>query len=776
MCSSQPPPRVLAGGVIALLLLATYALAQPTPAELDASIQRGVKFLLDRQREDGCWREVLPSEHDIGHTALVCLALVNAGESHQSPAMRKAIGYLRQAKTDRTYNIGLRAAFFSQLPETVRKPTLEVDARWLMTSLIRRGEAAGMYTYTPAFNGSFMGDYSNSQYGVLGMWYAAAYGGVEAPQSYWRSVENAWLEGQQEDGGWGYTPRGGSYGSMTAAGVATLFVTYDYLHAQGERDRLKPATARNNLQRGVDWIGKYFSVTQNPGKDFGLNPDEPPRRPSRRRDPVVGGTYIHYMLFGWERVGEATGLTRFGEHKWFDEGADALLLSQRPDGGWGGIDEAWENINTSYSLLFLSRGRSPVALQKLDFGGRWNNRSRDAAQLARWLTRQTERHSNWQIAPATATAAELRESPVLYLASDQPVVLPPALIDKIATIIRQGGVLLCANEGPERTFADSIEQLGRQMFPKYEFRDLPPDHLIFASNFPAREGAPRVRSLSNGVRELIVLLPEGDLSWRWQSGAGTSVAAKAPHFGLIGNLHLYMTDRANPRFKGDDWWIDPNPDAQITQTLQLARLKHGGNADPEPAGWQRFTSILRNDDGIDLRISEVDPARIPVGANLAHLVSAGAFSLSDTQRAGLKSWLDRGGLLLFDAAGGSTPAADAMTDLLRQMYPTGRLEPLPIDHPLYNAQGFPGRRLTQVNYRKFALDKLPRTNLPRLRGFTVDGKLLAIVSYEDISSGLVGHSVDGIVGYAPPTCVDIVRNVLLWQNRGRAAASRPTGG
>ena len=36
-------------------------------------------------------------------------------------------------------------------------------------------------------------------------------------------------------------------------------------------------------------------------------------------------TWLHYMLFGYERVGEASGLTRFGRRKWFDEGAGYLV-------------------------------------------------------------------------------------------------------------------------------------------------------------------------------------------------------------------------------------------------------------------------------------------------------------------------------------------------------------------------------------------------------------------------------------------------------------------
>ncbi len=770
------PPAILFATMILFFFGSFSPAAGPAPKLLDSSINRGVKFLLERQKEDGSWSDEKPDARiDVGRTSLVCMALINAGESHQAPALRKAIDYLRSSKTEFTYSIGLRAAFFSLLPEAIRKNQLDADTRWLLGAAVRRGDSAGMYSYTAAAANyaGVGGDYSNSQYGLLGVWYAAA-SGQEIPGAYWRTVERAWLNGQADDGGWGYTPGAGAYGSMTAAGLATLYVTYDYVHAQSEKDLSRPVAAQRNLARGVKWLADYFAVSQNPGKDFGLDGVTRLRGARRRGVDDFSGSYIYYMLFGYERVGEASGLTRFGDSKWFDEGCEYLLDRQEADGGWPGSDGMWMDVNTAYALLFLSRGRAPVALQKLDFSrapttqaesrpaARWNNRSRDAAQLAKWLSRQTERHLNWQIVTLNSTLAELRESPILYLASDRPISLPEEALRNIRQFVLQGGVLLCVNEGKDDVFAKSIERMGKQMFPKYDFRDLPPEHLLFTANFPAKDRSMTARALSNGVRELIVLLPQGDTSWRWQSGAGTTVAAKAPHFGFAGNLHLYMTDRANPRFKGDEAWIDRDESVAATGAIKLARLLHNGNADPEPAGWERLANILHNRDQIDLQWEAVDPVRLPADAGVAHITSTDAFKLYDEQVQRLRTYLDHGGLLLADAAGGSSTAAASIEDLLRSLYPAGKLEPLPFDHAIYTGGG---PKLMQVSYRKFAMDKLPRTTLPRLRGLTINGRLVAVVSNEDLSSGLVGHAVDGIVGYSSESAVELVRAIVLWRTK-----------
>ena len=82
-----------------------------------------------------------------------------------------------------------------------------------------------------------------------------------------------------------------------------------------------------------------FAVDYNSGRDALC------RHPETTKDDLTSimaprvatrviGSWVHYMLFGYERVGEASGLTRFGTHKWFDEGAQFLMDIQNPDGSW----------------------------------------------------------------------------------------------------------------------------------------------------------------------------------------------------------------------------------------------------------------------------------------------------------------------------------------------------------------------------------------------------------------------------------------------------------
>lgn len=760
-----------------LLMFAAAALAEPTtmPAFLNSnsptnrlieqvnlSVQRGEQYLLSHQSDSGAWTEGLDAEVDAGRTALVGLALLSCGESHENPAIAKAIVFLKHSKIPEsraTYCYALRAAFYSQLPQVLRDQELKQDVAWLEGSLIRKGNNMGLYTYNRDLD--FVGgDFSNSQYGVLGVWYAAL-AGVEVPNSYWKQVEAAWEAGQNSDGGFGYTPGDKpSYASMTAAGAATLYITNDYLHANKEQN-LGEKHSNEPLDAAIKWLGNNFAADRNAGRD---------PAPAENGDVLSGafntavphvGTYVHYMLYGFERVGEASGYTHFGSRNWFEDGAKYLAATQEEDGSWEGSDG--KTVDTAYALLFLSRGRSPVALQKLQFDGRWNNRSRDCATIAHWLTQETERHINWQIIPSNASPAEFRQSPVLYIASDRPLPLSDPERQSIKTYIDQGGCVLAVNEGGADGFAKSIVELGKQLYPQYQFRDLPADHLIYTENMAVKNLPSHPQGLSNGIRELMILMPNGDLSWKFQQGAGSTKPELAPAFAFLANLYVYLNDKSNPRFKGQDNWISPDLTITPSHQLQLARLKINANWDPEPAGWERMSAIVRNADQLDLHITQIDAARLINLFSIAHLTSTDDFILTAQQMDALKHYLDSGGLLLFDAARGSEAAQLAFENVMQQMYPNAKLDNLPADHPIYTGKGFGGADARQVTYRSFAYQRIGRTNAPRLRALELNHHIAVIDSSEDLSAGLVGYNIDGIDGYSPNSAATLVRNILLWR-------------
>src|SRR5688500_1110394 len=735
-------------------------------SDVDRSIRKAVKFLVSRQNADGSWSaQGERDDLDVGTTALVTLALLSAGESHQSPALVKAVKYLKAARPEKVsravYSVGLRAAVYAQLPSAAAGNELKRDLTWLQRAMIDAGDMRGMYGYGFSDGKAHWGDYSNSQYGVLGVWYGAM-AGVEVPLGYWKNVEHGWRIGQNEDGGWSYRPNmRRSYASMTAAGAATLFITNDYLHATEAENLTRPPTNKP-LEQAIAWLGENFAVDHNPGIDTNLSEQRDKDLEEQMLDqllPVLkpNTTWLHYMLFSYERVGEASGLTRFGRRKWFDEGASYLVKTQSYDGSWEA--DIAEEVDAAYALLFLARGRSPVVVQKLECDGRWNNRSRDVAAFVQFMRRATERHVNWQIVSIDSTPGELREAPILYIASDRPVKFTAEQRERLKKYVEQGGLILAVNEGKEDAFARSFASLAADMFPDFKFRDLPADHPIHTANSPSTWTEP-VRGMSNGVRELIVLMPTGDASWKWQAAGGAFDVKLAPYAPLA-NLLLHLTDKSNPRYKGEDTWVERNSGVTTTRTARVARIKYNGNWDPEPGGWVRLSNVTHNFDQTQLQIGAFAPEQIPQQANFAPVTSTDDLQLSGPQLTGLRKYVDGGGVLVLDACGGNPETAVAFESLLRAMYPDVQIAPLPLDHPIYRAQNIGGQDIEEVSYRR-SLDR-PQTKLPRLKqATTAAGKLVAIVSNEDLSAGLVAYQASGPIGYTPQSATDLMRNIVLW--------------
>ncbi len=75
-------------------------------------------------------------------------------------------------------------------------------------------------------------------------------------------------------------------------------------------------------------------------------------------------------------------------------------------------------------------------------------------------------------------------------------------------------------------------------------------------------------------------------------------------------------------------------------------------------GWRRLRNVLRSGDGVDLAVTTVDLGSGSLdGVKLAHLTGTNKLSLGDAGKTQLRKFVEAGGTLLVDAAGGSAAFA-----------------------------------------------------------------------------------------------------------------------
>jgi hypothetical protein len=745
---------------LALLIAPRISLAAE-PKQIDDAIRRGREYLYSMQK-NGTWEKSPepetgkarsdPNGDQWGGTTAICTyALLSAGESHEDPRLKPAIEFLLKADIKGVYAVAMRCQVLAMIPKSdAVKAAMQKDADFLKKAIHTGGAAKGLYDYLDEGPISSRIDHSVSQFGVLGAWSLADH--LETfGADYWKMVDEAWRATQHENGAWSYskapTERYPETVAMTAAGVATLFITQDYVNRGKNLDAAGNASDPN-IDKGIAWINKNYNTL--------LNGDR------------TAQYYPYYGLYGVERIGVASGFRFLGNVDWYKDGADFLVKDQNRNGGWTG------SVQTAMAMLFLSRGRAPVVMNKLDYEittgtgraartaeGNWNQRPRDAANLVRYIGRQTERTLNWQIVDFKATPQEMLSAPILYISGNQPLTFTAEQKQAIKSFIEQGGLILAHADGGSAPFAASIRRLGIELF-KYEFRTLPASHPIYTNEqfqYSTWRRKTNVLAMSNGVRELILLLPDGDYARYWQA---YDVGGRSELFELVADIFQYSVDKQNLRNKGESYLVKLDESIKPQTSIKVARLKYTGAWDPEPAGWTRLAAIVNNEQKVTLSTQVVDLAKLASASNvkIAHLTGVGAVRFTPAERDAIKTFVNAGNLLIIDAAGGSAQFCQSIeTELDTILGATAKSlkEPLPADNPVYSLDG----AKIPISYRPFAQKSLGSDlKIGRLRGIEINGKLAVVYSPEDLTEGLVGQPVDGVLGYSPQTATSLMMSVL----------------
>ena len=719
-----------------------------TDAQIGASIKKGVDFLL--QQFDGTRLPpgATTAEYYDGLQSLAVYALMQSGlATHDQRLdihgkfMSGAIDAVKRLRMDdraQTYGRAIRATALALYNRRQDQAIIRQDVQWLLGA-----QDGGAFTYTdqfPRHSGVFFWDNSNSQYGLLGVW-SGAEAGAAVPIRFWRDVQEHWTGCQLPDGQWTY--KNGDQNarrSMTLAGIASLFVTQDYLDAQDWGERVGRPPFSPALAKGLAWLedGDNSVITQEGEEDW------------------------TYTLYGLERTGLASGFKYFGSHDWYRERAADAMAWQNGDGSW---NTSYGNlVGTSYALLFLARGRHPVIMNKLRFDGDWANRPRDVANLARFASAQLERPLNWQVVPLNHDWHDWTDSPILYLASDRPPPWAPEDDQKLRKYIENGGMLLTQADGESAAFSQFVTDLGQRLFPQYPWTDLPPDHPLRSVVYKITE-APTIRVITNGSRILMMHWPT-DITRHWQLRQDNSAPGA---FELGVNLVLYAAGKSalRNRLESEQIAAAATPAAAATR---LARLRYDGNWDPEPAAWPRAARWFRQQTGLDIALEATDVQDVAASnPPLAHLTGTAALKATDAQVDAVKKYVDGGGVLLVDPCGiAGDFFRSVQDDLLARAFPDAHLEPIDAAHPLLTASADGMEDVSAVLVREFV-----RTlaDAPRQPMMFRAGKGHVIVLPLDLTSGLLGTSAWGIAGYSPSYALPLMQNIVLWTWDGQREPS-----
>lgn len=734
----------------------SHAVGQSEPltdGEVSLAIEKAVTWLKKQQNDDGHWDQGSYSSGDRGwggDTALVCLALLYADESPNSEYLSRALDWLSRQELSGTYAVALRAHALSRVGKGRFESTVRQDLRWLIRAAgPPNSPNEGAYGYTEEDSRSRWWDNSNSQYGVLGVWTATdVLKDSSELRGYWDSVRDHWLKTQLADGGWSYRGGDDATGSMTVAGIATLFVVLDRLESPSGKITEK---LRNAIDGALDWLGREFT------------PD----------NPHGAQQWRYYYLYGVERAGRASGFKYFRTRDWFRVGARALVDEQESNGPWGNTSGTNAQRNTAFSLMFLCHGRAPLLFNKLDVTDDWAARPRDVAGLTWYAQSALERLLNWQIVTLDGSISDLLEAPVLYLSNRGDWEPSSAEIQKLREYCVRGGMLFCVAENASENFTKVFREIADRAFPEYRLTGVGKDHPLLSGDvqFPI-EDAPLMLEVNNGVRTLM-LLSTRDLGNTWSRFRTKGRLAKWYQLGL--NVYLYATDRRIKTSRLQSTII-PEKAVETKRTIRVGRVKHSGDWSIEPYGWTRLTRYMNNVTGTRMLVSssvDVSHSGLREQFDILHMTGTEPFELTPDEMSGLRLFLTAGGVLIGDAANGSQEFANSFERAMTQIL---RTEPVlvPESAALLKGSDIPDAvDLSGTTYRRSARQRTSVVrDRPALRAYSLGGRMAIIYSPLDISVGLLGTEVFGCAGYEPESALRIMRNLLLYGGLSTIEQSR----
>ncbi len=739
--------------------LARPACSAVTRDEVERSIRGGVRFLLKIQRSDGSWQEV-DEEARTGTTSLVTLALLTAGESPDSGPIQNALQHLRKfdpGQLDSVYAVSLQTMVFAAAKPKDDIVRIQANVDWLQAAQLKAGDHSpwpGSWTYHASKTRH--GDNSNSQYALLGL-NAAADVGVKVRPEVWKLAREYWQQHQQADGSWSYTPEGnnGTSASMTCAGISSLIISGLKRFRGAERlvgERGVEDCGRGgtdpNLAAGINWMSTHFMVGQNYGN---------------------GQQWKYYYLYGLERAGRLSGVRFFGDHDWYREGAEELVHDQdKLDGSWRGTQyERYQVISTSFAVLFLAKGRSPVVINKLRHGpgADWNNDVDDVRNLVGAVSRDWNHLLTWQVVdPNTSRVEDMLQAPIAFINGHQAPVFDERGKRNLREFVEQGGFIFAESCCGKQEFDRGFRALMKEVFPDpdYDLHPLAPDHAVWRAKWPLNASDHALFGIEHGCRTVVIYSPD-DLSCDWNQMETQPELPRVTKSTRVGqNIVDYATGRELPADKLSTPDVkDFKPQPPRRGALRIGKLRHAGDWNIAPLAIPNLTTTLRDKLKFDVVINHKELfARDPnlVHYPLIYIHGRAALSFDGDDLAALRRHLDPGGGTLFADAACGSPAFDAaFRKFVAQLLPGNPLVPIPRDDDLYTAKVH--YDLNDVQYSQAAGGG---KDLPVLEGVKVNGRWAVIYSKYDIGCSLERHQGLDCKGYAYESAMRIAANIVVY--------------
>lgn len=325
-------------------------------ARISDAAQKGVDFLRKVHR-NGAWTHLgfaadgRLTQHDVGATAMVAVALLESDVAPSDALIQRAVGHVKAAlpNVSLTYTLAAAIILLDRAGGSAHSGLINNIAQRIVQGQNRK---RGGWTYDCPPKADAV-DNSNTQFAIIALLIARRHGAnVDAAL---KLAEQRFRQTQHHDGGWSYLAESPheTTGSMTCTGLLALLIGFNVKNTKPKDARFTGSAAGSGAaapaapQIPRDAVSAFLkdpAVLK--GRDF-------IREKLRRADPT--SEHVTYFLWSLERVCQVYGWSRLGDIDWYAHGCELLLREQQKDGSWEMDHRHGKPCDTAFALLFLRK-------------------------------------------------------------------------------------------------------------------------------------------------------------------------------------------------------------------------------------------------------------------------------------------------------------------------------------------------------------------------------------------------------------------------------------
>jgi hypothetical protein len=751
----------------------------PLADEVREGIKNGIKYLREQEGGHGNLEKGIGAANVVpgGLTALGTFALLTAGPlaepplTPDDPMIQRLLAYLRKQPLEQTYVVALQTMAYAAAGQNEDRDRIQQCVDWLINARHRNGNRLAGWTYGAAGRG---GDNSNTQYALLGL-HEGQVAGARIPPEVWEEIREYYT---RQAGGtylnWGYHTNDPPTPTMTASALCGMVIAGMDLNA-GRETLLPNGTATNcgdyeenrHLAAALERVGQQMP---------------------RGAGDVARMPRTFYWLYCIERAGRLSGRRFLGNQDWYRMGCEFLVNQQdHDDGSFRG--EGHPIIATSFALLFLAKGRTPVLISKLVHGlpaqddTDWNNDRNDVRNLVDFVSNEVfqKKKLAWQVFNPRQTdeltknidglTAELLQSPIAYFNGHRAPFFTDGEKQLLQKYVENGGFVLAEACCGQPAFDQGFRKLMAELFPRTPLRRLPAGHPVWTASgkFQSDPDKYDLWGIDVGCKTVVIYSPR-DLSCRWESNQLNDGRVREA-FELGANIVAYATGLEAPKPRLTRQAVFDDRDRTFQRGyLKVGQVWHDGDWRPAPQAMPNLMQAMR-DLGMDvsLQAEEVHLGdRALTTFRFLYMHGRNPFTFSKEELKRLRFNLESGGLLLADACCGSKNYDKSFREMIKEIWPDKKLEAIPTTDELFGRE-LNGTAIEKVHCRREGANGRPETNYrevpPQLEGIKINGRWVVIYSKYDIGCALENHQGVDCLGHDHDSAVRLAKAAVLYALR-----------